>query len=444
MSGRPFTPVDECWVDVTRARVYEHGWQSWSPTTTYSVTDTSARPALGWQQVMRFRPETPAPAAGFQAEGLLVVEPEPGRQRVYAAADPRTEIPSIRAELHGNRLVVSADGPVRSHDTEGTLGRALERYGDETAAFFGVEPRPAPTVWCSWYRYFLDVTEDDIVENLDAIGRDDLPVEVVQIDDGWQAMVGDWRSLSDRFRSLRDLAGRIRDTGRRAGIWLAPFTALERSELARREPEWLHGEAGWNWDQQMWGLDLERGDVRDHLGEVFGMLRVAGFDYFKLDFLYAGALAGTGGRAGPEAVSAYRSGLRTIREAVGPESYLLGCGAPILPSVGLVDAMRVSPDTYNPTDVADGHNPLRGQACIEGRAWQQGRFWVNDSDCLIVRPGFGRREEWARLIERYGGLRSCSDRIEELDDWGLDTLRRLLGSPPPPTPFRPLPDAMEK
>lgn len=69
-----------------------------------------------------------------------------------------------------------------------------------------------------------------------------------------------------------------------------------------------------------------------------------GFDFFKLDFLYAGALDG-GRHEDMSAVTAYRSGLELIRRAIGTEAYLLGCGAPILPSIGLVDAMRVSPDT---------------------------------------------------------------------------------------------------
>jgi alpha-galactosidase len=63
-------------------------------------------------------------------------------------------------------------------------------------------------------------------------------------------------------------------------------------------------------------------------------------------------------------------------------------GAPILPSVGLVDAMRVSPDTgprYEPP-AGDLSMPSQRSATLTGRAraWQNGLFWVNDPDCLIV------------------------------------------------------------
>ena len=37
-----------------------------------------------------------------------------------------------------------------------------------------------------------------------------------------------------------------------------------------------------------------------------------------------------------------------------------------------------------------------------------------------------RREEWADVVERWGGLRASSDRLRGLDDWGLETTRRLV------------------
>ena len=60
------------------------------------------------------------------------------------------------------------------------------------------------------------------------------------------------------------------------------------------------------------------------------------------------------------------------------------------------------------------------------RAWQHGRFWVNDADCLVAGPHVERREDWAEVVERYSGLRASSDRLRGLDEWGLETTRRLL------------------
>ena len=61
------------------------------------------------------------------------------------------------------------------------------------------------------------------------------------------------------------------------------------------------------------------------------------------------------------------------------------------------------------------------------REWQNGRFWVNDPDCLLVAPHVEQREEWAAWIERSQGFRASSDSIGQLDEWGLETTRRLLG-----------------
>src|SRR5689334_11808990 len=108
-----FETVDEVPVDPASARVYEHGWQSWSPTTTYPATGTSWRPVRAPSAVMSYRPGKPGPERGFQGEGLLAVEPGDGSPvRLYATTDGLTEVASIRASYADRRVLVSTDGPV--------------------------------------------------------------------------------------------------------------------------------------------------------------------------------------------------------------------------------------------------------------------------------------------------------------------------------------------
>jgi alpha-galactosidase len=59
--------------------------------------------------------------------------------------------------------------------------------------------------------------------------------------------------------------------------------------------------------------------------------------------------------------AAYRQGLKRMREAMGSDAFFLTCGAPILPSLGLCDALRVGPDVSgkweDPRDATLLYNP---------------------------------------------------------------------------------------
>jgi alpha-galactosidase len=365
-----------------------------------------------------YRADAP-PQGALQGEGLLVVSSAAdGPTTVFA--DPSGARP-IRAWWRDGALEVDAE-PVDV--VPGPLAEALDRWGRQQ----GVAVRPPPTAWCSWYQYGPGVTEADVLENLDAMAALDLPVDVVQLDDGWQAEIGDWLHRSDRFASLEGTVARIRDAGRRAGIWVAPFLLGSRADVpAQWRAPGLH--AGRNWDQDLRVLDVERAGW--HLHEVFAGLRATGIDYFKLDFLYAGALPG---------VDHYREGLRIIRSAIGPDAYLVACGAPIVPSIGLVDAMRVSPDTAWHVAATDGDPSQPGQAGAiangVARHWQDGLLWANDPDCLLARPGIEQRHVWAEHVERHGSLVASGDRLLDLDGWGLATTRRLLQSRSSPSSAR--------
>ena len=432
-------PVERLAVDPRATVVYEHGWQSWSPTGLYRAAATSPRPARRLWQTMGFRPEIPAPATGFQGEGLLAVQPEPDAPvHVFSAPDPSREVPSIRAEVVDGYIVVTADGEVDVHHHPGDVPAALAHHGDRVADHLDAPaPRPVGTGWCSWYGYYLDVTEQDVLANVAAADRLGLRVDTVQLDDGYQTGIGDWLTRrSDRFPSpLRDLAGRIEATGRAAGIWTAPFLAGADSTLARDHPDWLvdgGAEAFQHWEQGIGVLDVTHPDAAQHLLEVFRTLRSWGFTYHKIDFLFAGAIPGRR-HTDASALDAYAEGLRLVREGIGDDAVLLGCGAPLLPSIGKVDAMRISPDIDRSWDPPDGDvsQPSQLGALLAGRAraWQHARWWVNDPDCLMLRPGIEQREVWARYLAAHGGLAVSGDPLDQLDDDGLAWTRELLTDP---------------
>lgn len=417
------------------ARVYAEGWQSWSPTTWSGRGDEIHRPAEAWQHAMRFRPGVPVAEDALQGEGLLVVDPgDGGDAHVFGTLDASREVPTIRASWRGDRVIVETDGPgdhVSSLSARSTTGTAaLASFGARFGAASGARTRVrSPRVWCTWYQYFEDVQASDVHENLRAIGAAGLDVDVVQIDDGWSLGTGEWTAPNPRFGSLPDAVGAILDSGRRAGIWVAPFSVGASSSVAREHPDWVLGDAGRNWGDDMRGLDLTHPGVRDYLTRVFSDIRELGIDYVKLDFLYSGALPGERHDEDATPISAYRSGLELIRDVLGDDAFLLGCGAPILPSVGLVDAMRVAGDTFHEGG-EDGSQGLRGRMSVEARSWQHGRFWTNDPDCLVARPEFALREEWADVVLAAPGIRGFSDRIDGLDARGMELVRALLKETP--------------
>jgi alpha-galactosidase len=327
---------------------------------------------------------------------------------VYAAPDPAREVPSIRVRAVGDGLAVASDGPVVRHVYDGGIPTALARWADQVVYGAGLAPpRPVPPMWCSWYCYWDKVTDAQVLENLGLFDDAGISAGIVQIDDGYQGGIGDWLDVRAGFGDLAGLARRIPGTGRRAGIWTVPLLAGQHSRLYAEQPGWMVG-----------GADAGYGTFRD-----------MGFSLYKVDFMYAGALPGRR-HDDRTPFAAYRRALEIIREAVGPEAIILGCGAPIFPSLGLVDVMRVSPDTAATLfhESGDASMPSSRNAIRAGsaREWQHGRFWVNDPDCLIVRPGVQEREQWATWIGQSAGLRTSSDPIAALDDWGLATTRRLL------------------
>ena len=95
------------------------------------------------------------------------------------------------------------------------------------------------------------------------------------------------------------MAERIRATGRRAGLWLAPLIAHASSQLADDRPELLlrsaDGEpvvSGINWGGPYFSLDPTADATKDFLAELIGTVRWWGYNYLKLDFLYGAAFPG--------------------------------------------------------------------------------------------------------------------------------------------------------
>ena len=422
-------PVAEVEVEPDGWTVYVEGWQSWSPATAYTAGQQPLLPAEGWQHTMRFRPGTEVSGTAYQAEGLAVLDPGGGRpsQVVLAAdlGDPTT----LHVTDHGDRLTVDATGPTTTWEAP-DVATGLVAAGERIAAALGARTGQNPRGGAPGTATSKAVTAADVRQALADSDGYGVPVDVVQIDDGWSTGLGDGLRPRGDFADggLERLVGDIRESGRRAGVWLAPFLVGAQTEVAREHPEWLTGDAGFNWGQQLLGLDLLHPGVQELLRGHLAQLRDLGVDYLKLDFLYPGAMP-FAGRDRAEGVRAYRTGLELVRDVMGEDCLMVGCGARS-PSVGLVDAMRVC--RHLPR--GRGRRIARAAGAhvdVAARAWMHGRLWSNDPDCVIGRDRFRLREEWARAALTYGGLRSYSDRWDELDEAGQHLVREVMAAPVP-------------
>lgn len=445
-------------------RFYRHGWQSWSPTVVLpcSGEDDPVAPPL-------HAPGTTAEAmpGRFVSEMMTaVVEPD-SQSGVVAgfvtAADQFSQVwldrepATLCAASYADGLAVEHGETLCSETlyvdlTEEPL-RSLERYGDVLAAEMNAPGYDeVASGWCSWYRYFTVVTEDDVLSNLDdlAAHSDEIPVQYVQLDDGYQADIGDWLTLNDKFpHGLKWLVERIHERGYEAGLWLAPFLAGVNSQMYKDHPDWVVQHkpntpyiAMLNWGQSCYALDLSRDDVIEWLRNVFTTVTQEwGFDYVKIDFVYAGAVDGIRANEGYTRAQLYRRGLQTIRDAVG-DRFILGCGNPIGPSIGLVNGTRIGPDVApfwhpKPFEPVRQRNAMAEPSALNSirnaitRFWMHGRLWQNDPDCLLVRETeteltLDEVRSLTTAIGMTGGMVLDSDDLAALDGERREMISMLL------------------
>jgi alpha-galactosidase len=338
------------------------GWQSWS-LTAWVDTDRPIRPVR--PSSMHSLHTDPVYARETRPNGSWygAVELLNGQVLFLGALGLESHVMLDGQSLVGWYETGNGEWLLATGDETGFLARYAELLGDRlgkrhdtsTSTLFQAQDlRSVPyRVWCSWYSLYTEIQETQLLKILSDLGSygsaQGLPFDVFQVDDGWQVGIGNWEPNAKFPSGMDRLATRIHDTGRKAGLWLAPLFVVPSSIIYREHSDWLlHDEngklvsAGFNWGEQLYALDTTDPAVLDWLAALMKKVRGWGYDYAKLDFLYAGALPGKRHLDIPRE-TAYRNGLKAIREALG-EVYLLTCGAPILPSIGLCDGIRVGPD----------------------------------------------------------------------------------------------------
>ena len=331
-------------------RYYGHGWQSWSLTAWQDVNRQLTAPKPKILHPMQVDPRYVKESRPHGA-WLGAVEMENGKYLLLGALALDAHV-----FLDGNTLIGEYENNAGEwFIVEGDKEEVFEQYAtalkesefiQKTQHLQFFRPK-SPKIWCSWYSFYEHISEKNLGTVLHDLG--DLPFDIFQVDDGWQYAIGDWEPNEKFSAGMDALSAQIRRSGRTSGIWLAPFIATPSSTLYRQHPNWLLRDekqnlvsAGFNWGEHVYALDTSHPEVLDWLSTLMQKIRAWGYAYVKLDFLYAGALPGNR-HTSISREQAYRQGLEAMRIALG-DAYLLTCGAPIIPSLGLCDGIRIGPD----------------------------------------------------------------------------------------------------
>ncbi|MBN1119765.1 MAG: alpha-galactosidase [Anaerolineae bacterium] len=298
------------------------------------------------------------------------------------------------------------------------------------------------TGWSSWYNLYAYISEEIILRYLErvktVVDREQLPMRIFQVDDGFTPEMGDWLEVKPQFpRGIKPILDDIRRAGFIPGLWIGPFMVGNRSHLYRDHPDWVArdrttggplvqwrhvGEERWHkLSEEYYILDATHPDALDYLREVFHTWRHEwGCEYFKTDFMHFASDHGPD-RAiwhtpGFTRIEVWRKVGEMIREEIG-DALWLGSGCPLWASIGLVDANRIAHDVG-----VDWRGRLSAQSLLNDlatRNYANHILWQADPDCILLRnEHHNLSNSEVRSLALYagmsGGVMMTSDDLQEL------------------------------
>jgi alpha-galactosidase len=339
----------------------------------------------------------------------------------------------------GDQIVVHSEGAPTHHLVDGSWGHETQaattsfpiREGEEivserlviaagpeplavTEQVAALTPRrrwngPPALGWESWYYYATRISTGRLLENAQLLkerfgARPGF--DLVQIDDGWQEANGGWWPRERFPDDFGEMVGQIHRLDQRCGLWLAPFMVEPGTAgLGTEHEDWciVDAESGATLldRHQRWALDASNPAVVDYLRDLGAQVRAWGVDMVKLDFLYEGAQEGRRHDPRMTGIEALRRGLRAFVDQLGDDVYVLGCGAPMLPMVGICHANRIGHDLAVPVlgrvygqpldEEWTGWKGIKAQARQTAARWAlHGRWFHNDPEIVMAWGRDGR------------------------------------------------------
>ncbi|MFO1523237.1 MAG: glycoside hydrolase family 36 protein [Kiritimatiellia bacterium] len=284
----------------------------------------------------------------------------------------------------------------------------LEAFADAVAKHYAIKLLPKQSGFCTWYteKHSRACDEKNLADLAVYAAKELKPygLDFIQIDDGWQISGRVFESENPKGPypgGMKATADGIAKLGLIPGLWFIPFAGDANNQAFREHQDRFYKDRNGKPFNARWGgtcLDMSVPETRDYLRLLIGRFAHEwGYKLFKMDGLWTGTGTrlmyvnngyawdemGEAAPADPDKtqIECYRDGFKIVREAAGAEVFLLGCcvsqnmrsfgGA-----FGLVDAMRVGPDT--------GSGNI-GAPHASRNYFLNGRVWWNDPDCVSVR-----------------------------------------------------------
>ena len=311
---------------------------------------------------------------------------------------------------------------------------------------------PAPSGYCTWY-HARALDEKRMAELAEFCGERLKPfgLEFLQIDDGWQVGGRDFTTHNPKGKyasGMKATAEAITARGLTAGIWYIPFGWSPDCKALAENADWFVKRPDGSIYSVKWAgscLDMTHPEARKFLREIVSrMSRQWGYKYIKVDGLWSGMAVkilypspayrpdelGQAVFHDPNHtnVSAYRAGLKLVREAAGDDVFILGCNIAqnartLGGSFGLVDGMRIGRDI--------GANWPKIRQCAEPTArfyFLHNKVWYNDPDCLMLRKPLtlDQARAWGSLLAISGQMNVVSEWLPGLPAEKLDVVKRTM------------------
>ena len=363
----------------------------------------------------------------------------------------RTGYTIFYADMKSNVFVIEKDVEGKTIDDEYALFElchTLGTYDDVFDAYFEAYPLKHTgrvdhfAGYTSWYNYFQNIDEKIILRDLDGLKRAGDAANIFQIDDGYETKVGDWDLDPVKFpNGMAPVVDKIHAAGFKAGLWIAPFAAEFKANIVKEHPEWLiktvKGKkqiSGIAWNG-FYALDIEQQEVRDYIKAFFDrVFDEWGFDMVKLDFLYAACIRPRNNKTRGQLMCEAMDFLREICR----DKIILGCGVPLGPSFGIVDACRISCDAEL-SFKEKWYVKVTNQEIISAkmsmnnsifRRHLNGRIMANDPDVFFLRDdGFKpakftmpQKKLLAKINNMFGSVLFVSDDIGAYDEEKMQIL----------------------